>query len=210
MADVIANSADNAVIYNLENADKVQDIHGDVHAATESVGGPQDHAGPAPSVFGMDATVWVSLSMAVFIGILIWKKVPAAIGRALDGKIATIRSQLDEAAALRAQAEALKAEYESKLASAAADAAAMRAKAESDAAQTLVDAKAHAAELIVRRQKMAEDKIAAAERSAIADIRQQAVKAATGAAAALIVAQHDAKADKALVDGAIKGLDTAH
>ena len=39
---------------------------------------------------------------------------PAAIGKALDKKIAAIRDQLDEAAALRKEAEALKAEYEAK------------------------------------------------------------------------------------------------
>ena len=53
---------------------------------------------------------------------------------------------------------------------------------------------------------MAEDKIAAAERTAIADIRAKAVSAATEAAAALIAQNHDAKADKAMVDGAIKSL----
>jgi F-type H+-transporting ATPase subunit b len=53
---------------------------------------------------------------------------------------------------------------------------------------------------------MAEDKIGAAERAAIAGIRTKAVNAATSAAAALIVEKHDAGADKQLVDSAIKGL----
>src|SRR5688500_13061240 len=58
-----------------------------------------------PAIFGiLDATVIVSLSMLVVIAIMLWKKVPAAIGAALDKKIAGIREQLDEAARLRAEA----------------------------------------------------------------------------------------------------------
>ena len=57
---------------------------------------------------------WIALAMIVVIALLIWKKVPGAIGRALDGKIALIRDQLAEAESLRKEAEALKAEYEAK------------------------------------------------------------------------------------------------
>ena len=53
---------------------------------------------------------------------------------------------------------------------------------------------------------MAEDKIAAAERAAVAEIRAKAVSAATTAAAALISDNHDSKADKAMVDNTIKAL----
>ena len=40
---------------------------------------------------------WVALAMLVVFAIMIWKKVPAAIGKALDKKIAAIREQLAEA-----------------------------------------------------------------------------------------------------------------
>lgn len=159
-----------------------------------------------PKAVGLDATAWVSLAMAVFIVILLIKKVPSLIGGALDGRIAQIKTQLEEASKLRAEADALKAEYEAKLAAAAGEADAMRKSAEHEAETLLEDAKINAAALVARRQKMAEDKIGAAERTAIADIRNRAVTAATSAAAALIADGHDAKADKALVDDAIKGL----
>jgi F-type H+-transporting ATPase subunit b len=198
-----------AVAQNLEHADKTQAMSGEVHAATEAHGGPAEH-GTDPTAFSMDATGWVSLAMAVLIAVLIWKKVPAAIGGILDKQIAEIRNQLDEASKLRKEAEALKAEYEAKIASAAKDAEALRARAQEDAAQAIEDAKAHAADLITRRQKMAEDKIAAAERTAIADIRAQTVRAATAAATSLITQKHDAKADTAMVDQAIKQLGSTH
>tara|TARA_B110001454_G_C12692377_1_gene422829 strand:- start:549 stop:1187 length:639 start_codon:yes stop_codon:yes gene_type:complete len=205
--NVSENSA--AVAHNLENADKVQDLQGEVHATTEMVGGPEHHA-PDPAIGGaggyLNATTVVSFAMLVFIAVLIWKKVPALLGKALDSQIAGIRSQLDEAAKLRAEAEALKAEYQKKLAGAEKEAEALRARAEDEAANMVAEAKIATANLVKRRQKMAEDKIAAAERAAIADIRAKAVTAATSAAAALIAGNHDAKADKAMVDSAIKGL----
>ncbi|MEJ7935254.1 F0F1 ATP synthase subunit B [Sphingobium sp. AN558] len=159
-----------------------------------------------PKAVGMDATAWVSLAMALFILILVLKKVPTLIGGALDGRIAAIKSQLDEASKLHAEAQALKAEYEAKLATAAGEAEAMRKSAEHEAETLLEDAKANTIALVERRQKMAVDKIAAAERAAIADIRAKAVNAATGAAATLIAQNHDAQADRELVDGAIRSL----
>jgi F-type H+-transporting ATPase subunit b len=196
------DNASQAVAHNLDQADKVQGLDGDVHAATEAHGGPAEH-GIEPTALYMNGTAWVSLAMLIFLGILIWKKVPAVIGGALDKKIATIRSQLDEAAKLRAEAEALKAEYQAKIAAATRDAAAMHAAAEEEAADLIKEAKAEAEALVKRRQKMAEDKIAAAERTAIADVRARAASAATAAAAALLRQTHDAKADKGLVDEVI-------
>lgn len=199
------DNASQAVAHNLDQADKVQGLDGEIHAATEAHGGPTAH-GPEPEAMMMNATAWVSLAMLVFILVLIWKKVPALLGGALDNKIAAIRSQLDEAAKLRAEAEALKAEYQAKIAAAAKDADAMRAAAEEEAADLIKQAKADSEALVTRRQKMAEDKIAAAERTAIADVRAKAASAATAAAAALLKQTHDAKADKGLVDDMIAKL----
>jgi len=53
---------------------------------------------------------------------------------------------------------------------------------------------------------MAEDKIAAAERAAVAEVRAKAADAATRAAASIIAETHGAGADKPLVDKAIAGL----
>lgn len=156
-----------------------------------------------PTAFGLDATVWVSIAMLVFLGILVWKKVPAAIGAMLDKRIAEISKQLSEAEQLRLDAESLKAEYEAKLARAAKEAEDLGKRAEAEAEALVAKAKVDATALIARRKQMAEDRIAAAEANALAEVRTAAAKAATDAAAKLIADKHDAKADKALVDGAI-------
>jgi F-type H+-transporting ATPase subunit b len=159
-----------------------------------------------PTAFGLNATVWVSIAMLVFLGILVWKGVPAAIAAMLDKRIAEISKQLDEAERLRLDAESLKAEYEAKLAGAVKEAADMRARAESEAETLVAKAKADATALIGRRKQMAEDRIAAAEATALTEVRAATAKAATATAAALIAEKHDAAADKALVDQAIAGV----
>jgi F-type H+-transporting ATPase subunit b len=163
-----------------------------------------------PTAFGLNATAWVALSMAVVIAILLWKKVPAAIGKALDKKIGAIREQLDEAARLRADAEALRAEYEAKAAAAGAEAETMLERARSEADAIVRQAEVDAAALVERRTRMAEDKIAAAERSAVDHVRAHAAAAAAAAAERLIRERHNAGADKAMVDEAIAGLGRKH
>lgn len=159
-----------------------------------------------PTAFGISAPGFVALSMLVVILLLLWKKVPALIGRMLDAKIATIRHDLDEAAALRAEAEALLAKAEARDKASAGDAAAIVAHAEAEAATLISEAQAHAAELVARRGKMAEDKIGAAERLAIAEVRAHAAEAAARAASSIIAERHDAAADQPLVDRTIAGL----
>ncbi|MCE2841690.1 MAG: hypothetical protein ACK44O_02175 [Novosphingobium sp.] len=160
----------------------------------------------APEAFGLGPVTWVALAMTVLILVAIWKKVPAMITGGLDSSIAEIRKQLDEAKALRAEAEALRQEYADKIASAEQDAAAMLEHAKSEADAIVAKAEADTKALIKRREKMAEDKIAAAERGAIAELRAKAANAAASAARQLIAANHNAKADKSLVDEAIGGI----
>jgi F-type H+-transporting ATPase subunit b len=180
----------------------------ETHATDAHVGAPEHH--PTPTALYLDAPAWIALAMVVVFAILLWKRVPALIGSALDKKIASIREQLDEAAQLRAEAEALRGEYEAKAARAGAEAETMieRARAESEA--IVRQAEADAAALVERRTRMAEDKIAAAERHALEEVRAKAAGAAAAAAARLISEKMDATADKALVERTIEGLGRTH
>ena len=159
-----------------------------------------------PTGWGLNSTGWVAVAAIIVLAIFLWKKVPAAIGRMLDTRIATIRTQLDEASKLRVEAETLRAEYETRAKTAQAEAATMREHAHQEAHQILVKAKADAEALMARRAKMAEDKIAAAERAAIAEVRARAADTAAKAAGLLIQQQHGADADRNLVDRSIAGL----
>ncbi|MEP7351514.1 MAG: F0F1 ATP synthase subunit B [Sphingorhabdus sp.] len=193
----------------IEEAEKALDMLEDdavpvTHAATEAHGG-EEHA--VPSALGFDATMLVALAMLVVIALAIWKKVPAMIAGALDKQIAGIREHLDQATRLRAEAEAIKAEYEAKAKAAAKDAIDMKAAAVEEAKLIIAQAKTDATNLIARRAQAAEDKIAAAERTAIADVRAKAAAVSAAAAAQLIAVHHDAAADASLVDQSISSLN---
>ena len=156
-----------------------------------------------PTAFFLNPGGWVALAVLIVFALLIWKKVPAAVGRALDSKIALIRDQLAEAESLRKEAEALKAEYEAKAASADQDRAALLERAKHEAEEIVAKARTDAEALIGRRTRMAEDKIAAEERTAVEQLRAAAAEAAAKAAAKLIAERHDAATDAKLVDQAI-------
>ena len=149
---------------------------------------------------------WVAASMLFVFALMLYLKVPAIVAGMLDKQIADIRAQLDQAARLRAEAEALKAEYEKRVRDAAKDAEGLKAAAEAEAKLIIAKAKSDAEALIERRGKSAEEKIAAAERNAIAELRAHAAQAAAQAARGLIAEGHDANADKKLVDAAIAGI----
>ena len=173
----------------------------EAHATVEQNGGAPAHA--EPTALGLTAPAWISLAMLVVVAIIIWKKVPAAIGKALDDKIALIRGQLAEAEALRKEAEALKAEYEKKAKGADKDRKALLERAKHEADEIVAKAKSDAEALIERRTRMAEDKIAAEERSAVEQLRAAAADAATKAAARLIAERHDPATAERRVNQAI-------
>ena len=178
----------------VEGIEAVESQEGGVHAE--------------PNVLGIDATILVSIAMAVLIGVIIWRRVPTLIAASLDNRIADIRAQLDDAKSLRAEAEALRAQYDDRLTAFAGEAEAMRASARAEADQIVAKAKADTDALIARRRRMAEDRIAAAERQAVADLRAQAAEASAAAAARLLADRMDGEADRAMQDRAIGALGT--
>lgn len=149
---------------------------------------------------------FVALAMLVVFAIAFRAGAPKMIAGMLDAKIAGIRQQLDEAKALRAEAERLRDEYARKAADAEKDIAAMRASAERHAAEIVEKAKSDAAALIARHKASSAAKIAAAERTVIAELRATAATAAAVAARELIADKHGEDADRKLADRIIAGI----
>lgn len=178
-------------------------------ALTEADGGP--HEEHEATLLGLGPEGWVYVGLTIFILLAVFVgKAPKKIAEALDARIAETVRELEQAKSLRAEAEALLADAKAKAAAAHKDAESIIAHATVEAKELIEGMEKDASELIGRRQKMAEDKIGAAERSAIAEVRAKAASTAGAAAASLIAAGHDAKADKALIDDAIKGLGTVN
>ena len=141
----------------------------------------------------MDATFWALIGLIIFLAILAYLKVPAMMGRSLDERAANIAKELDEARTLREEAQALLAEYHRKRKEAEKEAGEIVASAQREAAALLTEAKEKSEEYIVRRNKLAEQKITQAETDAVNQVRASAVEIAVAAAGTLIANKMDAK-----------------
>ncbi|MEH6664687.1 MAG: F0F1 ATP synthase subunit B [Brevundimonas sp.] len=150
-----------------------------------------------------NAELWVGVGLLLFLAILIVARVPAMVAGVLDGKAAKIQADLDEAARLRAEAEALLAQIRQEKAEAEAQAAEMLAAAESDARRMEADARARLEESLARREQMAERKIAQAEAQATADVKAAAVELAAAAAERILADRLAASSTDPMADEAI-------
>jgi len=126
-------------------------------------------------------TDWVAIAFLVFIGLLVWKKVPQLVLGALDEKADAIRNELEEAARIRSEAQALLAKYQKAQAEAEKEAAAIVQQASKEAKALAEATRVQLEELAERRTKMVEQKIANAETQAIAQVRNVAIDAAVAA-----------------------------
>lgn len=159
------------------------------------------------TLLGLGPEGWVYAGITIFFVIAIFgAKAHRKVLAALDAQIAETRRELDEAQAIRAEAEALLASARRQQDESAKEAAEILKHASHEAEAIVAKAKADTAELVARREKMAQDKIGAAERSAVEQLRSKVAQAASLAARELISGRHTAKADKALVDEAIADL----
>ena len=149
----------------------------------------------------------VSIAFLVFLGVLVYFKVPGMIGGMLDKRADGIKSELDEAKALREEAQALLASYERTQKEVQEQADRIVASAKDEASRAAEQAKADIAASVQRRLAAAEDQIASAQASAIKDIRNQAVAVAINASREIIASQMTATDANKLIDAAIADVD---
>lgn len=154
------------------------------------------------------AEFWVAISFVIFIGILLYYKVPAVIAKALDERAAGIRRELDEARRLREEAQALLADYEKKHRNAAEEAQGIVDMARREAEAIAADMRTNLKETLARRTRLAEEKIARAEAQAVNDVRAAAVERAIAAAERLLREKAAGAGGAALVDQSIRDLKT--
>ncbi len=149
----------------------------------------------------------VAISFFVFIGVLIYFKVPRIVGDMLDKRAEGIKSDLDEARATREEAQKILAEYERKSQEVQAQADRIVETAKAEAADAAEQAKEDIKASIARRLAAAEERIASAEATAVKDVRDKAVTVAMAAAKDVIAKQTTATAGNKLIDDAIAQVD---
>lgn len=147
----------------------------------------------------LTATEIALVALLLFLGLLVYLKVPATILGALDSRSQEIANELQEARRLREEAEKLLADYEAKRLAAEAEAKEIVATAKEQAALVAEETRANMMAAMQRREKQAEERIASASTKAAADVRAAAAEAAIAAAEKLVRDRLNESAQAALV-----------
>lgn len=151
-----------------------------------------------------EAEFWVGVGLLIFLAIVIFvAKAPKAVAGMLDAKRDKIQADLNEAARIRAEAEAMLAEIRAQREEAERQAAEMLAAAKADAKRLAAEAKAKLEEQVKRRADLAERKIANAEAQAAAEVKAAAAELAAQAAEQVLAGRVAGAKSDPLVDAAI-------
>lgn len=150
------------------------------------------------------AEFWVAAGLLIFLAIVVFgAKAPKKVTAALDAQSAAIQANLDEAARIREEAQALLETLKAERVEAERHAKEMLAQAQAQVELLEAEAKAKLEESLARRQQMAERKIANAEAQAAAEVKAAAADMAAQAAETMLAQRlAGAKADP-MVDAAI-------
>ena len=126
----------------------------------------------------LDATFWVTISFFIFLGILIYFKIPQKIKETLEQNILNIKNQLTEAEKLREDAKNILAEHEKKISNSKKEVKDMIDKANEDAEKNIIRTNEEFHKLMENRKKGAEDRITQLKNQAVKDIKNASVKIA--------------------------------
>ena len=130
----------------------------------------------------MDNSFYAFVALVIFVAMTLYFGIPAIVGKMLDGQIKKIADDLAEAKKLREEAAALLVEYEQKRVAAESEAEGIIAAAKEEATRLTAEAQVSLNDLVARRTKAVEDKIAQAEAQAVAEVRARSADVAIEAA----------------------------
>lgn len=146
-----------------------------------------------------DATFWALVALVIFLGIMVYLKVPGTVTSALDKRADTIRKELDEARRLREEAQVLLADYQRKGREAEAEAEEIVEQAKREAEALTAESARRLEEYVASRTKLAEDKIAQAESQALQEVRALSADVAIAAAEKILGAKVKGETANALI-----------
>jgi F-type H+-transporting ATPase subunit b len=152
------------------------------------------------------AEFWVAVAFFIFVGLLVYLKVPGMVTKALDGRAEVIRKDLDAARKLREEAQDLLADYQAKQRQAETEAQQIIEEAQREAEALKAEGDKAMQESLVRRTRIAEEKIARAEAQAVAEVRAIAVEVATAAAERIVQDKVSGGLGPTLVEQSIRDL----
>ena len=163
-------------------------------------------SGPFFSLRNTDFVVLISFIL--FALVLVYLKVPSMLGKMLDQRAASIKTELDEARALREEAQTILASYERQQKEVSEQAARIVEDAKSEAKAAAEQAKIDLEKSVQRRMSAAEEKIASAQASAEREVRDAAINVAVAAATEILSSQMSSEMADKLTENAISEVQT--
>ena len=124
----------------------------------------------------IDATFWVAVSFFIFIGGLIYLKVPQNVNNSLDAQIKRIKKELDEAEKLKVESKNILSDYENKIDKSKKETQKIINEAKKNSEKNILDKTKKFHELIEERKRNAEQKITQMKENAIRDIKNISIK----------------------------------
>ena len=124
----------------------------------------------------IDATFWVAISFFIFVGGLIYLKIPQKINESLNNQIDSIRKELDEAEKLKVEAKNLLSDYEKKIDRSKKETKNILDKAKTDTDKSIIEKTKKFHQIIEERKKNTEQKIAQMKESALKKIKNTSIK----------------------------------
>jgi len=124
----------------------------------------------------IDATFWVAISFFVFIGGLIYLKIPSKVNNTISEKIDGIKKEIEEAEKLKDEAKNLLNEYENKIEKSKKEASEIINKAKKESEKAVIERTRKFHLIIEGNKRSTEQKITQMKDNAIKDIKNLSAK----------------------------------
>ena len=124
----------------------------------------------------IDATFWVTVSFFIFVGVLIYFKIPQKVKEALEQNILNIKNQINEAEKLKEDAKNILIEHERKISDSKNEVKNLINKANEEAEKNVVKTNREFHNLMENKKKNAEERIKQLKNQAEKDIKNASVK----------------------------------
>ena len=125
-----------------------------------------------------DATFWVAVSFFLFVGVLLYFKVPQKIFETLDESINKIKRDIEEAEKLKEEAKNILSDYEARLDKSKVEIDLMIKNAQKESDANIIKTNDQFHKIFENRKKMAEEKIKQMKLQATKDIKNYSVEVA--------------------------------
>ena len=126
----------------------------------------------------IDATFWVAISFVLFIGLLVYFKIPQKVNEMLNLLISNIKNEIDESEKLRNEAKTLLDSSQTKLDSANNEAGKITDQAKKDSEKLVIEINEKFHKSAEIKKKLAETKINQMKEAAIKEIKDTSIKIA--------------------------------